>query len=464
MLDVPNPSDTIAALSTPPGQGGIGIVRISGPRSLEIAGRIFRPNHPIPEWQSHRLLLGILVDPSTGEALDEVLLSVMKAPRSYTREDVVEINSHSGYALLERILQIVIEAGARPAQPGEFTLRAFLNGRIDLTQAEAVLDLIRSKSERGLAMAARQLRGLLKDRIEAMCRSLIELLAQTEVAIDYPEEEGGIRPGPEAAFRLKRDVIAPLDDIRSSHVQRRLWMEGTKVAIVGRVNAGKSSILNRLSGEDRAIVAAEPGTTRDVVEQAIHIGGLPVRLLDTAGYREAASEVERMGIRLMERCIEEADFALCVVDQSRRPECDDLTVFERCRGIPALVVVNKVDLPPQWSEAELSEVSGGLPRIRVSALTGEGIDALERALGEAILSEKHAGKGGDFAPNPRQCRALNTASGHLHQAAIHLENDAPLDIIALDLRSGLEALGEITGEYTPEDVLNQIFSDFCLGK
>ena len=464
MPDVPNPSDTIAALSTAPGQAGIGIVRISGPQAIEIAGRIFRSRHPSPEWPSHRLILGSLIDPLTRAALDEVLLTVMKAPRSYTREDVVEINSHSGYALLDRILDIVLEAGARLARPGEFTLRAYLNGRIDLTQAEAVLDLIRARSERGVALAARHLQGHLKERIEDLCQTLIDLLAGIEAAIDYPEEEETTAPGLEAASRLRRDVIVPLEEIRASHVHRKIWLEGTRVAIVGRVNAGKSSILNRLAHEERAIVASRPGTTRDVIEQEIHISGLPVRLLDTAGYRRSDDEVERMGIRLTERCLDQADLALCVVDQSRPLEEDDRRIVRRCREIPVLIVVNKIDLGHRLSEAEMGEAFGELPRVPVSALTGEGIDALQNAIAEAIFSESRRGDGGDFAPNARQNRALNAAVEHLRLAAGHLEEDAPLDIIAVDLRSGLDALGEITGEHTPEEVLERIFSDFCLGE
>jgi len=460
----PNPEDTIVALSTPPGQAGIGIIRISGPGSLEIAGLLFRPHRPVREWQSHRLILGTLIDPATQAPLDEVLVSVMKAPHTYTREDVVEINSHSGYALLDRILRTVLETGARLARPGEFTLRAFLNGRIDLSQAEAVLDLIHAKSERGLTLAAGHLRGRLKERVEALCGILIELLAQTEVAIDYPEEEGGLRTGPGTSSRLRREVLSPLKDIQASHAHRKLWMEGTRAAIVGRVNVGKSSILNRLAEEDRAIVAPQPGTTRDIVEQTIQINGLPVRLLDTAGYRTATGEVERMGIRLTEKCLDEADLALCVVDRSRRLGKDDHRILERCRGGPTLVVFNKTDLQPQLSRDEMQEVCGELHHVQVSALTGEGITALRQALGKAILSEKVHGEGGDLAPNTRQSLALERAGEHLQQAAEHLEEGAPLDIIALDLRTGLDALGEITGRHAPEEVLERIFSDFCLGK
>ncbi len=464
MPDDFSPTDTIAALSTPPGQAGIGIIRMSGPGAAAIARRVFRSRRPVQEWTSHRLYLGDIVDPATMASVDEVLLSIMKAPHSYTREDVVEINSHSGHALLERILKILLEAGARQAKPGEFTLRAFLNGRIDLTQAEAVMDLICSQSERGVELASRQLKGGLKDRIEEVVESLIGLIAHTEVAIDYPEAGYGLLSGEEGSNRLTTDVLEPLEQIRATHARRRIWIEGTKVAIVGRVNAGKSSILNRLVGGDRAIVSSEPGTTRDVIEQAVQINGVPLRLLDTAGYREAEGEVESLGIRLTERCIEEADLALWIVDQSRGLDVDDHRIIDRCKRVPTLAVVNKIDLPGLLNEEDIRNLCGDIPVIRVSALSGEGMAGLEKAVRNAVLGRDKGRPDTEFAPNARQNRALVEACVQLRRAAAHLREDAPLEIVALDLESGLDCLNEITGRHTSDDVLERIFSEFCLGK
>lgn len=457
-------ADTIAALSTPPGQAGIGIIRISGPSALDVARRVFRARRPDREWRSHRLHLGTVVDPATGADVDEVLLSVMKAPLSYTREDVVEINSHSGYALLERILNVVLDAGARQAQPGEFTLRAFLNGRIDLTQAEAVMDLIRARSERGIELASRQLQGGLKARIEAVREALVGLLAQIEVAIDYPDEGYGPASGETAAARVHGELLAPLEELRAAHARGRVWVDGARVAIVGRVNVGKSSVLNRLVGTDRAIVTAEPGTTRDVIEQAVQIDGLPVRLLDTAGYRKARGAVEEIGIRLAEQCIENADLALWVVDRSRELDADDRRILERCGETPTLAVANKIDLPRRLEEAAIRDLCGETPIIPVSALSGEGVEELARAIRKAVLAGERNEVSSALAPNARQKRILDQACRHALRAAENLRHESPLEIVALDLQDALSALDEITGTHAPGEVLDRIFSEFCLGK
>ena len=464
MTDDLTPADTIAALSTPPGQAGIGIIRISGPSALDVARRVFRARRPDRKWRSHRLHLGTVVDPATGDEVDEILLSVMKAPLSYTREDVVEINSHSGYALLERILNVVLDAGARQAQPGEFTLRAFLNGRIDLTQAEAVMDLIRARSERGIELASRQLRGGLKARIEAVREALVGFLAHIEVAIDYPDEGYGLAPGEKAAARVHGELLTPLEEMRAAHARGRVWVDGARVAIVGRVNVGKSSILNRLVGTDRAIVTPEPGTTRDVVEQAVQIDGLPVRLLDTAGYRTARGAVEEIGIRLAEQCIENADLALWVVDRSRGLEADDRRILERCGETPTLAVANKIDLPRRLEEAAIRDVCGEMPVVPVSALSGEGVEELARAVRKAVLAGDRGEAPSALAPNARQKRILDQACSHALRAVENLRAESPLEIVALDLQDALFALDGITGTRAHGEVLDRIFSEFCLGK
>lgn len=456
-------NDTITAIATPTGQAGIGIIRISGPLSFEIAGKIFRPQNPDRNLQSHRLYLGHLLDPSTEAMIDEVLISFMKAPFSYTREDVIEINSHSGYLLLSRILEIVLEQGARLAKPGEFTLRAFLNGRIDLTQAEAVIDLINSKSDRGLALASQQIQGSFWAEIEGLRKKVTGLLAHAEVAIDFPEEEADILSREEAANQIRDEVVKPIRKMIKAHVNR-LWVDGVKTVIVGRVNAGKSSLLNLLLNEQRAIVTPIPGTTRDIIESTITIGGLPLRLMDTAGFGKATGEVEKIGIDLTEQKLAEADFLLVVIDQSRPLNTDDLRIISRCREKKALMVINKIDLPSAFGqESEKKELSG-FPMAKISALTGEGLDDLTKAIVDCVLESEIDMTSSNAAPNLRHRQALMDAVRYFETAEHSTKKDAPMEIVALELKSGLDALGEIIGETTTEDVLDNIFSQFCLGK
>jgi len=457
-------SDTIAALSTPPGQAGIGIVRVSGPRALEIARRLFHPRVPNREREpaSHRLVLGELADPRTGAFVDEVLLSFMKAPHSYTREDVVEINSHSGYALLDKILALVLESGARLALPGEFTYRAYANGRIDLTQAEAVMDVIRAASERGVELASRQARGAMGGHVEALRVKTLEVLAWIEASLDYPDEDVGAAP--EEAGSLLAECIVLLEKMEEAYERRRFWVEGVRAVLVGRVNAGKSSILNRLLEEDRAIVTPIPGTTRDVIEATVHIRGVPVCLMDTAGVRTPEGEVEEIGVRRTQKCLEEADLALFVVDGSRVLDAEDYQIRGKCQETNALAVINKIDLPAGIDESSLRDFLGNIPAVCVSALTGQGIDGLRKAVHAAVLADEGPGDSLDVLPNARQARLVRDALTHYRQAAANLEQDAPLEIVASDLEWGMDALSGIIGEHAPEDVLEKVFERFCLGK
>ena len=456
--------DTIAAIATPLGQAGIGIVRISGARSHEIAKALFRPKRPIKEFESHRLYLGYCIDPSSTCILDEVLVSFMEAPHSFTREDVVEINSHSGYLLLSKILQVILNKGARLAKPGEFSFRAFMNGRIDLTQAEAIVDLINAKSEKGLQMASHQIRGDLRSRIERLRQQVVEIVAQLEVAIDFPEEEEGIISRDEIAKRMEKELIEPIGEIISDHSQRKLWMDGIHTVIVGQVNVGKSSLLNRLLNEQRAIVTPIPGTTRDIIESTINIEGLPLRLMDTAGMRKVKGEVERIGIHLTEKKLANADLSLVVIDQSRPLSKDDLAIIAKCQKEKALIIINKIDLPSRLNEEELMATIDGFSMVRISALTGEGIDNLRKAIRDRVMEGHVDTTSSQIAPNLRHTTALKEASQYFKNAVSHLRGDSPLEIIAMDLHSGLEALGEIIGETTNEEILQKIFSEFCLGK
>ncbi len=464
MTHDPLNKDTIAAIATPIGQAGIGIVRLSGPRAREIAGNIFKPKKPTKELQSHRLYLGHLFDPSSGKMIDEVILSFMKAPHSYTREDVVEINSHSGYLLLSKTLQIVLSGGARLAKPGEFTFRAFINGRIDLTQAEAIVDLINSKSERGLQLASRQIRGEFREEIEELRQKVVEILAHVEVAIDFPEEEEGLLPREEATNRMQRDLIEPIEKIIAAHAQRKIWMDGINTVIVGRVNAGKSSLLNRLLNEPRAIVTPIPGTTRDIIESTINIEGIPIRLMDTAGFRKVKGELERIGLHLTEQKLADADLSLIVIDQSRPLNQDDLNIIAKSERKTSLILINKIDLPPRISKEVLHKTFDGILVVRISALTGEGIADLTKAIRDRVMADDGSMASSHVAPNLRHKRALIEASQHFKNAVRNTRDGLPMEVIALDLNGGLEALGEITGETSNEEILDKIFSEFCLGK
>ncbi|RLB19751.1 MAG: tRNA uridine-5-carboxymethylaminomethyl(34) synthesis GTPase MnmE [Deltaproteobacteria bacterium] len=457
-------ADTIAAIATPVGQAGIGIIRISGPEALKIAKRIFRPRNPLTHFKSHRLYLGHIYDPNTGLNLDEVLLSYMKAPHTYTREDVVEINSHSGFLLLSKILELVIDSGARLARPGEFTLRAYLNGRIDLTQAEAVIDLIRSRSERGLHLASQQIKGVFKEKIYALREKILEILSHVEAAIDFPEEEDTFLDKGRCLTTISGKIIPEVDALIKAHSEKKIWIDGINTVIAGRVNVGKSSLLNCLLDEQRAIVTSIPGTTRDIIESSLTIEGIPLRLMDTAGLRKVSDEVEKIGIRLTEQKLNEADLILAVIDQSEPLTQDDLSLLDQVKDKATLVVLNKIDLPAgmDWDKA-LGHFSS-LPVAKVSALTGEGMESLKKAIVRLVIGQDKDLVSSSIAPNLRQTRALKQAKHYLMNAAACIESNAPLELVALELKSGLDSLGEIVGETTPEEVLENIFSNFCIGK
>jgi tRNA modification GTPase len=404
------------------------------------------------------------VDPVSGQVIDEVLLSFMKAPSTYTREDVVEINSHSGYLLLQRILEVVLQQGARLAQPGEFTFRSFINGRIDLTQAEAIVDLINSKSERGLLLASQQIKGAFREEIGKLRQAVLGLLAQVEVAIDFPDEEEGVFAVEKSETFIRNALIQPIEKLITSHEQRKMWIEGIATVIVGRVNAGKSSLLNRLLNEERALVTPIPGTTRDIIESTIHVKGLPLRIMDTAGFRKVKGKLERLGVEMTEKKMEEADLILLVIDQGRSLNQDDLDLVARIRGKRALVVLNKMDLPLKADLDSFKKKMDSLRFVKVSALTGEGIEDLQQAIGDLILLGGAGDTASNIAPNLRHTLALSAASESFQKALHNIKSDLPLEIIAADLTSGLEALSEITGEQSSEELLDTIFSRFCIGK
>lgn len=456
--------DTIAAIATPVGQAGIGIIRLSGTLSEKIARAIFKPAKPGGSFQSHRLCLGNMVDPVSGQVIDEVLLSFMKAPSTYTREDVVEINSHSGYLLLQRILEVVLQQGARLAQPGEFTFRSFINGRIDLTQAEAIVNLINSKSERGLLLASQQIKGAFREEIGKLRQAVLGLLAQVEVAIDFPDEEEGVFAWENSATFIRNALIQPIEKLIASHEQRKMWIDGIATVIVGRVNAGKSSLLNRLLNEERALVTPIPGTTRDIIESTIHVKGLPLRIMDTAGFRKVKGKLERLGVEMTEKKMGEADLILLVIDQGRSLNQDDLDLLDKIRGKRSLIVLNKMDLPLKADLDSLKKKMDGTGFVKISALTGEGIEDLQQAIRDLILLGGAGDAASNIAPNLRHTLALSAASESFQKALHNITSGLPLEIIAADLTAGLEALSAITGEQSSEELLDTIFSRFCIGK
>jgi tRNA modification GTPase len=457
-------NETIAAIATPVGVGGIGIIKISGKLAEGIAQRVFQPNRPIKSLDNFRLYLGHIIDPDAGVPIDEVLLSIMRGPLSYTREDVVEINSHSGYAVLSRILQIILQSGARLAQPGEFTLRAFLNGRIDLTQAEAVVDLINAKSEASLHLAAHQLAGSLLTRIEEIRRGLIEILVDIEACIDFPDEQPTRIDRQRMGDRIYAAILKPIKALISAYPQRKIWHEGLGLAIVGRVNVGKSSVFNRLIQKERALVTPIPGTTRDIVECGTSIKGIPVRLMDTAGMRKARGMVEKRGLSLTESCLASSDIILLVIDRSRPLNRYDLDPLTRATERNSIVVINKIDLPQKVSEKRLESAFKGLQRVHVSALTGEGFSNLTNAIHKFIMNKASVGPSAPIVPNLRQALALQQVSDYLEEAVRNVTNGLPLEIVASDLTWAKGSIDEITGQKINEEVIHGIFTKFCLGK
>jgi tRNA modification GTPase len=455
--------DTIAAIATPPGEGSIAVIRMSGGDAERIAARIFfRNRDENSKLQSHRLYHGTLRDPKSARAVDEVLLVIMREPRSYTGEDVVEIHCHGGAFIARRVLQLVLSEGARQAEPGEFTKRAFLNGRLDLSQAEAVLDLIRARTDRGAALAVDQASGNLSHWVGGLRSELLNILVQVEAAIDFPDEEIELLKRPELAQEISALTYKILD-ISKTYEWARLFREGAKVCICGRPNVGKSSLLNALLGEERVIVTPIAGTTRDVIEESISLEGLPVVLWDTAGIRDSTDEIEQIGVRLARDYLEKADARIVVIDGSLPLSAEDTELVVATNGPRALIAINKSDLPESLSEDRLKSLGCPTKYCRVSAKTGEGVSELKQALRNLILDKEI-----EFSPvaitNLRQRSALQRTENALRHAAESLREGFAAEFVAVDLNEAREALEEITGLINNEDILDKIFSNFCIGK
>ncbi len=455
---------TIAAIATPIGIGGIGIIKISGRNAKNIAQKIFRPKRPIESFDSFRLCLGHIIDPKSNLPVDEVLLSIMHAPFSYTREDVVEVNSHSGYTILSRILQIILQAGARLANPGEFTLRAFLNGRIDLTQAEAIIDLINAKGDMSVQLAASQLAGGLGTRIKEIRQVIVEILARINASIDFPDEEFTAITRSHIADHINKKILKPIKEFIATYAQRKIWHEGIAVVIVGRVNVGKSSILNRLLQEERAIVTPIPSTTRDILECTVNIEGLLLRLIDTAGIRKVRGKVEQKGVDLTKTQLGLADLTLFVIDRSRPLNQHDLELLREIDKKNTIGVINKIDLPARLKEKKINSIFEYLPKVNISALTGEGFKELNKAIFTRVMDKKIDTSPAPIIPNLRHKMALTKAAEFLEDASRNLIDGFPLETVAADLSWAKDAVDEITGDKSNEEILNEIFSRFCIGK
>jgi tRNA modification GTPase len=470
---------TIAAVATPPGIGGVGIIKISGPEALKIAATLFRSRKNdnntrktdrgdflSTNFQSHRLYYGHIVDPETENHADEVLLAVMRAPRSYTREDVIEIQAHGGAAALSVILELVLRQGARIAEPGEFTQRAFMNGRIDLTQAEAVIDVINAKTETALKIATNQVSGQLKLAVENIRSILLNVLVHIEAAIDFPEDVSEILTVNDLAAKLQREVAVPIVDLMRRYREGCIYRDGLKLAIVGRPNVGKSSLLNCLLKRERAIVNPLPGTTRDLVEDSFQVQGVPVTITDTAGLHEAEDPVEKIGIQKARECLKTADLILQVIDGSEEITVDDHAIFRFCCDKPHIVVVNKIDLVvDRKTVAPLVPVNWDVPlTVEVSALTGDGIDDLKGCIVDAVALKTEDVQHDTVIPNLRHQQALEKCHQNVLSAINALEENRTIELVALDIQEAVGRFDEILGLSVDTDIFEQIFSRFCIGK
>lgn len=454
--------DTICAIATPAGEGGIGIIRISGPDSLNIANEVFRANKKIDEYNPRTLIYGHIYDGD--KLIDEVLLAYMNNPRSYTGEDVIEINAHGGYMSVKKILELLLKNGARHAQNGEFTKRAFLNGRIDLSQAEAVMDVINAKTELSFESAQEQLEGRLSKRIKELRKKITELLAHVEVSIDFPEEdveELTIKRLLDGIKYIKEQMKNLYDSAETGKILR----DGLKTAIVGKPNVGKSSLLNALLRESRAIVTDIEGTTRDVIEEQLNINGILIKLIDTAGIRDTKDIVEQIGVEKSKEIINIADLIILVLDSSREITDEDMFILDNIKDKKAIVLINKTDLEAKWNENIIREhVKEHVRIIKISASLNQGIKDLEDEITNMVFKGNVKGNNDLMITNTRHKDALYKAINSANDCINGIKNDMPIDFVEIDLKNIWDLLGEVTGQTVSEDLLDTIFSEFCIGK
>lgn len=455
--------DTIAAIATAPGEGGIGIIRISGERSLQVAQEIFKSmsGKQIEEYKTRTLIYGNIID--NENVIDEVLVAYMKGPNSYTAEDVIEINCHGGFISVKKILELILSKDVRLAEKGEFTKRAFLNGRIDLSQAEAIIDVIKSKTDKAHEIAQTQLEGTLSNKIRELRMNVTELLAHVEVAIDYPEEdiEHITYKTLKDKAEILRDEIKKLYDTAESG---KIFRDGLKTVIVGKPNVGKSSLLNAILGENRAIVTDIPGTTRDVIEEFVNIKGIPLKIVDTAGIRETDDIVEKIGVKKSRESLSTADLVIAVLDSSRKLSEEDFEILENLDKKKAILILNKVDLNQKIEEEKILQYVENDSIIRISALNNEGIEILQNKIEDLVYNGEVKNSSDLVITNSRHKDALNKAYKSINDAIDAINQNMPFDFIEVDLKNIWDYLGYINGDTVTEDLLDSIFENFCIGK
>ena len=453
--------DTIAAISTPRGEGGIGIVRISGKEAFEILAKIFKPKSKkkISELKSFTINYGMIYN--NDEIVDEVLVSILRAPNTYTKENIVEINCHGGYVITQKVLETVLRHGARHSEIGEFTRRAFLNGRIDLTQAEAVLDIIHGKTEKSVSLSLNQLRGDLKEQIATLKLLLLDVAAHINVVLDYPEE-GIDDPLPTNLVDNLNFVMDTANLLIKSYDKGKMIKEGIKTAIVGKPNVGKSSILNSVLREERAIVTHVPGTTRDIIEEIINLNGIPLILVDTAGIRKTEDIVEHLGIEKSKKMMEDADLILFVIDASKKINEEDMAIHEKIKTENVIGIINKIDISENIDISSLHKVKNW---IEISAKDNIGIEEMEKKIYSFIVSEDIKENSEKLIiTNIRHKTALEKTKDAINNIFETINTGLPMDLIAVDLKEALDSLSEVTGEISSEDLLDHIFKNFCVGK
>ena len=457
--------DTIAAISTAPGEGAIGIVRISGDLAISIASSIYQcGTKQLEEQKTHTIHYGHIVDPKSGEVYDEVMVSVLRAPKTFTREDIVEINCHGGIVAINRVLQLVLRMGARLAEPGEFTKRAFLNGRIDLSQAEAVMDLIRAKTDKSMQLAMRQLDGQLSHLIQNLRQEILNTLAQVEVNIDYPEYDDVEEMTLQLLREKTQQVLQGIRALLNTASQGKILRDGLKTAIVGRPNVGKSSLLNVLLREEKAIVTDIAGTTRDTIEEYVNVRGVPLQLIDTAGIRETDDVVEKIGVERSRKALKEADFVLLLLNQSETLQEEDIRLLETTKGMKRIILFNKTDLPSKLSTEDIAPYAQEEEIVTTSMLNKEGINQLEEKIAGYFFQGQMNERDATYLSNTRHIALLEKAEQALVEVQNGIEMEMPVDLIQIDFTRAWDLLGEITGDSVQDELLTQLFSQFCLGK
>ncbi len=455
--------ETISSISTPVGEGAIAIVRLSGVDAIEIADRLYKGAKNLSDTDSHTINYGHIVDPKTGETVEEVMVALMRAPKTYTREDIVEINCHGGIHTVNRVLQLTLNNGARMAEPGEFTKRAFLNGRVDLSQAEAVMDFIRAKTNQASKVANQQVQGRLKTYIEELRQSVLNILAQVEVNIDYPEYDDVEEATTSLLLSEATTINENIDALLKSSSEGRILREGLSTVIVGKPNVGKSSLLNYLIQDNKAIVTEVAGTTRDILEEYVNVNGIPLKLVDTAGIRETDDIVEKIGVERSREALKGAELILYVMNNNEELTPEDIELLESVEDKKVIGIVNKLDLENNLNLNYLEE-HFKIPLIKTSIINGEGVDDLENEIQEMFFEGSLSSADSTYVSNNRHINLLEQAKVAIEDAISSAEMNVPVDIIQIDLIKTWELLGEVIGEDVSEQLIDKLFSQFCLGK